>query len=107
MYQKQFEGLLREPFVASYDDTTGAIVEWHDGAHTHMGLEVLDVHGHWVTLATVALTDCRVPGMRERLRQFPMFRLAWYGQVGEPSNCPQRLMPEQVNLVSSVDTTLS
>ncbi|WP_422585164.1 hypothetical protein [Polaromonas sp.] len=100
-------GLLRQAPAAGHHDTTAAVVEWQDGEHTHLAFEVMGADGAWFPLAAVALNDCRADGVRLNLRQFPMFRLAWYGQVGEPSNTPQRLMPEHDSRVSSDASTRS
>ena len=67
-----------------------AIVEWQHGAHTHLAIEVMDANGDWIALGCVALKDCRTPEVRPLLRQFPIFRLAWYGQLADPSDVPQR-----------------
>lgn len=62
-------GLLREPLDSVSLSTTGAaIVEWEDGDHTHLALEVMARDGSWQPLATVALTDCLNPAIRPELR---------------------------------------
>ncbi len=96
-----FHGLLREAPDAAREETTVVIVEWENGAHTHLALEVMAADGGWEPLASVSLQDCRAEGVRKTIRQFPTFRLAWYGQVGEPRNTPQRLLPEHDSRVSS------
>lgn len=98
-------GLLREAPIASRNETNAAVVEWQNGDHTHLAFEVMTVDGAWEPLAAVSLQDCLAQGSRQELRQFPVFRLAWYGQVGEPSNTPQRLMPEHDSRVSSDAST--
>lgn len=93
--------LLRELPNVAYTQTNAAIVEWQDGAHTHLAFEVMGSDGWWHSLGAVSLQDCRAVGVHPKLRQFPMFRLVWLGQVGEPSSRPQRLVPEQIDQSSS------
>ena len=97
--------LLREAPQAGRTEEGIVVVEWEDGAHTHLVLEVMGADGAWEQLAAISLQDCLTPKTRPLLRQFPLFRLAWYGQVGEPSCVPQRLVPEHDSLVSSAATT--
>lgn len=81
-----------------------AFVEWEEGRHTHLGLEVMGANGQWMTVGSVALQDCRTPDVRWQLHQFPLFKLVWYGQAPEPSNVPQAGAPEQDSLVRSEAT---
>lgn len=101
----QISAILCVPPNAVRTEKAAAVVEWEDGEHTHLVLQVLAKDGSWEPLVSVALQDCLTPAVRPLLRQFPLFRLAWYGQVGEPSNTPQRLVPEQLNRVSSDATS--
>ena len=86
-------------------EVNAALVEWECGDHTHLSFEVMRSDGAWEPLATVALEDCLVADIRSQLRQFPVFRLAWCGQVGEPNITPQRGVSEQASFVSSDATT--
>jgi hypothetical protein len=86
-------------------EVNAALVEWESGDHTHLSFEVMRSDGAWEPLASVALEDCLAADIRSQLRQFPVFRLAWCGQVGEPSITPQRGVPEQASFVSSDATT--
>ncbi len=82
-------------------EVNAALVEWERGDYTHLSFEVMRSDGAWEPLASVALADCLAADVRTQLRQFPVFRLAWCGQVGEPSITLQRLVPEQASFVSS------
>lgn len=86
--------LLREVPNVAYTQTNAAIVEWQDGDHTHLAFEVMDSTGSWRPLAAVSLQDCLAAGVCTKLRQFPILRLVWLGQIGEVSLRPQRLVPE-------------
>ena len=88
-----------------YMQSVAALVEWENGEHTHLALEVMASDGRWEPLAAVSLKNCLAPDIRPQLRQFPLFRLAWYGQWGDPSNTPQSPAPEQASFVSSEATT--
>lgn len=98
--------LLREMPDVACTQTSAAIVEWQDGAHTHLAFEVMGADGQFYPLGAVSLQDCRADGVRTKLRQFPIFRLSWIGQVGEPREMPQRLVPEHDSCVSSDASTL-
>lgn len=97
---KPIVGLLREPVNVDHMETNAAIVEWENGEHTHISFEVMTAEGSWEPLTMVVMAECVSPEFRRWLRQPSVFRLAWYGQVGEPSKKPQRLVPEQENLTS-------
>jgi hypothetical protein len=86
-------------------EVNAALVEWEGGEHTHLSFEVMRSDGAWEPLASVALQDCLAADVRSQLRQFPLFRLAWCGQVGEPSITPQRGVSEQASFVSSEAST--
>ncbi len=89
--------LLRESVgfceqVGGYEDKAIAIAEWEDGNQSHIALEAMAATGEWVPISVVPLAACLNRG---DLRQFPVFRLAWYGQVGLPSRAPQAGEPSQ------------
>ena len=98
-------GLLRQPPTPPYTETVVALAEWASGEHTHLALEVMASDGSWEPLAAISLADCLGPNVRTQLRQFPLFRLAWYGQVGDPNKTPQSPAPVQASFVSSEATT--
>lgn len=71
-----------------------AMTEWGDGSHTHLGFEIMDVNGDWIPIFVLPMAVCRAEAVRNKLHQFPLFRLAWYGHSGDPSNTPHDNMPE-------------
>lgn len=78
--------------------STGAAIAELDGAHAHLALEVMGKDGWWSALLVVPIDACMTDPARHLLRQWPMFRLAWYGQPDAPSKNPQPGEPEQENL---------
>lgn len=92
-------------FVDGYSDKGIAIAEWEDGNHTHIAFEVMAATGEWLPMCVVPLAVCVGELNRSDLRQFPVFRLAWYGQLGLPSSVPQAGAPSQDRLAVAVATT--
>ena len=71
-------------------DTTAAIIALEDGNHTHIAFEVMGTQpAQWIPIAIVPIRD--LLNLRG-VRQFPVFRLAWYGQCDDE---PQTSCPEQ------------
>lgn len=70
------------------------LVELEDGRNTHIALEVMGrQQADWIPLAVVSVAD--LLGSAD-VRQFPVFRLAWYGQARHSvADAPQRGEPEQ------------
>lgn len=91
--------------VNGYSDKGIAIAEWEDGNHTHIAFEVMAATGEWLPISVVPLAACVGELNRSDLRQFPVFRLAWYGQLGLPSSVPQESTPSQDRLAGALATT--
>lgn len=88
----------------AHSSRTIATAELEDGADSHIALEVMAADGVWSPLAIVPMWTCLSQPLRGKLRQFPLFRVAWYGQPGPPTLKPHAGIPEQDTFVGSDET---
>jgi hypothetical protein len=71
--------------VSGHSEEGIVIAEWDNANHTHIALEVMGADGEWIPVSVVPLAACQDELNRGDIRQFPVFRLAWYGQLELPS----------------------